>query len=171
VPTSVFSGVNHICVVTADLDTAVRTWSDRFGVGPWSVYEYDDANMSATLDGKPADFKMRAALCQLGPHARLEIIEPLEGDSPYAQSLREHGGAAHIHHVRFDVSDYGASRAQLEDLGLPLTLDATFSGGDLADDRRLAGTYFDATGELGFIVEIAHRPDGFTMPAPAYVYP
>jgi len=165
-----FTGVNHICVVTADLDGAVRTWADRFDVGPWSVYEYDGSNMSAEVDGKPADFRMRAALCQLGPHARLEIIEPLDGDSPYAQSLDRHGGAAHIHHVRFDIADYGEARGRLQEQALPVLLDATFSGGS-PDGPRLRGTYFDATGELGFVVEIADRPDGFTMPAPASVYP
>jgi hypothetical protein len=72
--------------------------------------------------------------------------------------------------VRFDVTDYGHSRAQLEELGLPVKLDATFMAGD-DDAPRLRGTYFDASDELGFIVEIADRPDGFTMPDAASVYP
>jgi methylmalonyl-CoA/ethylmalonyl-CoA epimerase len=170
VPDSVFTGVNHICVVTTDLDRAVRTWSDRYGVGPWSVYAYDTTNMTATIDGRPSDFAMRAALAQLGPNVRLEIIEPGAGESPYSRSLAERGGADHIHHVRFDIADYGESRAQLEQLGLPMQLDATFKAAD-DDAPRLRGTYFDASEDLGFIVEIADRPEGFTMPDPADVYP
>jgi glyoxalase/bleomycin resistance protein/dioxygenase superfamily protein len=167
---SVFTGVNHICVVTTDLDRAVRAWSKRYGVGPWSIYAYDKTNMSATVDGRPADFAMRAALAQLGPNVRLEIIEPGAGESPYSQSLAEHGESDHIHHVRFDIADYGESRTQLEQLGLPVKLDATFKAGD-DTGARLRGTYFDASEELGFIVEIADRPDGFTMPDATDVYP
>ena len=168
---SVFTGLNHICIVTADLDRAIRTWSDGYGVGPWSVYGYDDTNMTATVDGEPGRFTMRAALCQLGPNVRLELIEPVDGDSPYSQSLAERHGADHIHHVRFDVDSYETARDRLEALGLPVKLDATFRGGGGADGPRLTGTYFDATNELGFIVEIADRPDGFTMPSPQSVYP
>jgi methylmalonyl-CoA/ethylmalonyl-CoA epimerase len=171
VPGAAFTGVNHICIVTRDLDRAVRTWADRYGVGPWSVYAYDGTNMTASVDGEPSAFTMRAALAQLGPHVRLEIIEAGEGESPYSQSLAAHGGVDHVHHVRFDVADYAESRAGLEELELPVKLDATFTNGAGDDAPPLRGTYFDATEDLGFIVEIADRPEGFSMPDPASVYP
>jgi methylmalonyl-CoA/ethylmalonyl-CoA epimerase len=167
---SVFTGLNHICIVTADLDRAIRTWSDRYGVGPWSVYGYDRTNMTATVGGEPAGFTMRVALCQLGPNVRLELIQPVDGDSPYSQSLAERHGTDHIHHVRLDLNDYAESRAHLDGLGLSVELDATFRG-DNPDGPRLTATYFNATDELGFIVEIVDRPDGFTMPPPQSVYP
>jgi hypothetical protein len=31
--------------------------------------------------------------------------------------------------------------------------------------------YFDATDDLGFLLEIAEAPPGFSMPRPDYVYP
>ena len=62
-----FTGINHICVVTHDIDRAVRTWSDRYGVGPWSLWTKDASNMTAVVDGEPTDFAMRVALCQLSP--------------------------------------------------------------------------------------------------------
>jgi hypothetical protein len=106
----VFTGINHICLVTHDLDRSVRTWFDRYGVGPWRIWTKDASNMSAVVDGEPTDFAMRVALCQLSPGFRLEIIQPLDERSPYARSLAERGGADHIHHVRFEVSSRPAAR-------------------------------------------------------------
>ena len=103
--TPAFTGINHLGVVTADLDRAVRTWTDRYGIGPWRLYRYGSSNMSAKLDGEPVEFEMRVGLCQL-TNARIELLQPLDERSHYARSLAEHGGADHIHHVRFDVASY-----------------------------------------------------------------
>jgi methylmalonyl-CoA/ethylmalonyl-CoA epimerase len=165
-----FTGANHICVVTADLDGAVHRWWDRFRVGPWRVFTYDRSNMEATMDGHPVDFEMRVALAQLGPAFRIEIIQPLDDQSLYAASLRKSGGADHIHHVRLDVSDFAGARTDLEALGLDIRFDASFTGKS-PDGDRVRGMYFDATDDLGFLLEVAEAPPGFSMPSPDYVYP
>ena len=116
------------------------------------------------------DFKMRVALAQLGPAFRIEIIEPLDDRSLYAASLRQSGGADHIHHVRLDVSDFAGARNELGALGLEVRFDATFRGGS-PDGHRVRGMYFDARDDLGFLLEIAEAPPGFSMPQPDYVYP
>jgi len=167
----VFTGINHICVATNDIERAVRTWSDRYGVGPWNLYSYDRGNMSAVVDGQPTDFAMRVALAQLSPTSRIELIQPLDDHSPYARSLARHGGADHVHHVRFDVDDYDASVERLRDqLGLRTAMTAEFSGAS-AETPRFAGTYFATEEELGFVAEIARAPAGFAMPEPEAVYP
>ena len=126
--------------------------------------------MSALVDGEPADFAMRVALCQVSPTFRLELIQPLDDRSPYAKSLAEHGGADHVHHVRFDVADYSAAKDRLQGLGLESPLDARFAGAPGASGE-FVGTYFATEDELGFIVEIGEAPEGFEMPAPESVYP
>ena len=65
------TGINHVCVVTRDLDRLVRVYWGKYGVGPWSIYRYDAANMQATEESEPIAFEMRAALAQLGPPARI----------------------------------------------------------------------------------------------------
>jgi methylmalonyl-CoA/ethylmalonyl-CoA epimerase len=166
-----FTGINHICVVTRDLDRAVRTWADRYGIGPWRLYRYDGTNMSALVGGERVEFEMRVALCQLA-NARIELIEPLDDDrSPYARSLGAHGGADHIHHVRFDVTDYDTSAAALGQLGADTAFDAAFSPGGTGDGERLSATYFATERDLGFMVEIVRMPAGFAMPDPETVYP
>jgi len=165
-----FTGINHICVVTHDIDRAVRTWSDRYGVGPWSLWTKDASNMSAVVDGEPTNFAMRVALCQLSPGFRLEIIQPLDDRSPYAKSLAQRGGADHVHHVRFEVDDYEAVHQRLCRLGLPRLLEAEFDAA-AGSEGRFAGTYFDTDDDLGLIVEIGQAPPGFAMPDPEDVYP
>jgi catechol 2,3-dioxygenase-like lactoylglutathione lyase family enzyme len=168
VPDAAFTGINHICVVTADVDRAVQTWADRYGIGPWRLYRYDRSNMAATIEGEPVDFAMRVALCRLGD-ARIELIQPLDDRSHYARSLAARDGADHIHHVRLDVASYGESARRLRELGLPAVFDAAFR--PAGEGRALEATYFGTAEELGFTVEIADMPEGFAMPAPERVYP
>ena len=165
-----FTGANHISIATHDLDRAVRTWWDRYGVGPWRVYRYDPSTVSAQVDGQVAEFSMRAALAQLGPHFRVEIIQPLEGPNPYTPSLERHGGRDHIHHVRLDVPDFQAAVGHLEALGHDTVMDARFAGGT-EESPRLIGRYVDTTDDLGFVLEVATAPAGFEMADAEYVYP
>jgi hypothetical protein len=164
------TGGNHICIATLDLDRAVRTWWDRYGVGPWRVYRYDPSTVSAEVNGRPTEFSMRAALASMGPHFRVEIIQPLNGDDPYTPSLERHNGADHIHHVRFDVSNYDEAVGELHALGLHSVMDARFAGGT-EESPRLVGRYVDTTEDLGFMLELAHVPPGFVMATPEYEYP
>ena len=168
--TTAFTGINHLGIVTADLDRAVRTWSDDYGIGPWRLYRYDSSNMSAEVDSEPVDFEMRVGLCQL-ENARIELLQPLDDRSPYAQSLAAHGGADHIHHVRFDVASYDESAARLRELGAREVFHAAFQTGRSADSAPLTATYFATDDELGFTTEIVGVPDHFAMPEPELVYP
>jgi len=165
-----FTGINHLGIVTADLDRAARTWTDRYGVGPWRIYRYDAANMAAEVDGEPVEFEMRVGLCQLA-NARLELIQPLDDRSPYAQSLAAHAGADHIHHVRLDVSSYDESAARLRELGAREVFHAAFQAADGAGAPPLTATYFATDDELGFTSEIVGVPERFAMPEPELVYP
>jgi hypothetical protein len=127
--------------------------------------------MTAVVDGEPTEFAMRVGLAQVSPASRIEIIEPLDDRSPYAQSLARHGGADHIHHVRFDVDDYDAALSQLQDgLGKRTTMSAEFSGATGVEGAFI-GTYLDTEDDLGFLVEIGRAPAGFAMPPPELVYP
>ena len=166
----IFTDINHICVVTGDVERAIRVWADRYGFGPWSVYTKDATNMSALVDGEPTEFAIRVALANVSPTFRIELIQPLDERSPYSDSLARHGGADHVHHLRFDVADYDGAGARLAELGRRRLLDAAFDGAPGVGEKFL-GTYYDTERELGFVVEIGHAPPGFRMPPPELVYP
>jgi methylmalonyl-CoA/ethylmalonyl-CoA epimerase len=165
-----FTGINHLGIVTADLDRAVRIWSDHYGIGPWRLYRYDRSNMSAQVAGEPVEFGMRVGLCQLA-NARIELLQPLDDRGPYAQSLAARGGADHIHHIRFDVASYDESAAQLRELGAREIFHAAFAAGGNAASTPLTATYFATDDELGFTTEVVGVPDQFAMPEPELVYP
>lgn len=167
----VFSGINHVGVVTADIERAVRTWTERYGIGPWRLYRYDVSNMRAVCSGGPTVVPFRAALAQLSPTTRVELIQPLGDHGPYAQSLARHAGADHIHHVRFDVADYAASTATLgRELGLDTIMKAEFDGAP-GSPSKFDCAYFDARADLGFVVEIGCAGPGFSMPEAESVFP
>jgi methylmalonyl-CoA/ethylmalonyl-CoA epimerase len=160
-----FTGLNHLCIATRDLDRAVATWSDRYGVGPWRIWTKDASNMRSS-----PQFAMRVALADLSPAVRIELIEPLDDRSPYAESLERHGNADHIHHVRLDVDEYDEARQSLLALGLSPVLDADFAGAE-GVSSRVRATYLSTEPELGFLLEIADVPSDFTMPPAEETYP
>ncbi len=168
--TTLFTGANHVCVVTRDLDRAVRAWADRYGIGPWQIWTKDDSNMSAVVDGRARAFAMRVALCSLPSGFRLELIQPLDGRGPYAKSLARHEGCDHVHHLRLDVADYGVARERLVNAGRGVRLDASFDGAP-GVESRVTATYLDTEDELGVLLEIADVPPGFAMPEPERTYP
>lgn len=163
-----FLGINHLNVVTADLDATVRIWQDRYGIGPWELYTYSEDMIDAKVDGEPVKFGMRAGFCHLDPGTRVEIIQPLDDRGPYAASLRRHDGANHIHHLRLDVPDYAEARDRLHGLGLNRVLDGEFDGLEGTSSRAI---YFDTAADLGFLVEVADLPEGYVRIEPDGTYP
>ncbi len=163
-----FTGANHVCIVTRDLDRAVRAWAERYGVGPWNIWTKDTSNMSAVVDGRSESFAFRVALCTLASGFRLELIQPLDDRGPYASSLARHDGRDHVHHLRLDVADYDDARGRLDGLGLDVPLDASFDGAPDVESK-VSATYFDTMAELGFTLEIGRVPPGFAMPEPELV--
>jgi hypothetical protein len=165
-----FTDVNHLCVVTGDLERAVRIWSERYGIGPWEIWTKDASNMSSVVEGAERNYAMRAAMGRVSPTFRIELIQPLDEHGPYAQSLARHGGRDHLHHVRFDVADYGAVRTGLEQGGVRVSADEEFAGAPGVEGSFRA-TYFDTEEELGFVLQIGEAPPAFVMPDPDAVYP
>jgi len=166
----VFTGADHLGIVTRDLDAAVRTWADHYGVGPWRVYAYDETTIEATYCGVTGALPMLAALCSLGDTFRLELIQPLADAGPYHDSLLAHGDADHLHHVRLAAADVATAQAALAGQGNDVVYDAAFAGAD-ATGPRLHARYYDTVPELGFLLEVVERPASFAMPEPVRIYP
>ena len=163
-----FTGVAHVCVVTADVDRLVRVFADRYGIGPWRVYVYDRSNMKVAVDGEGSDFSMRVALGSVG-NCGIELIQPTGGRNPYTESLARHDGADHVHHLKFDVSEFNAAAGHLEGLGMARTLDGLFSGVD--SKAQAHGVYFPTESDLGFTLEIGEMHEAFEPAPPEYTYP
>jgi methylmalonyl-CoA/ethylmalonyl-CoA epimerase len=101
-------------VAVEDLDAALATYERLFGA---------EIEHRATVE----DQGVRAASLRIGS-GRVELLEPLDEDTPVGRFLAKRGSG--MHHVAYEVSDLDAALAEL-----------TGSGADLIDDRPRAGLF------------------------------
>jgi 4-hydroxyphenylpyruvate dioxygenase-like putative hemolysin len=95
---------------------------------------------------------MRLALAQMGP-LQIELIQPLEGDSVYADFVRKHGYG--LHHIAVQVEDMEAAINQAEVAGLTVAQYGEGYGRD--GDGSFA--YLDTEEVIGTTVELLQRPE------------
>ncbi len=142
-----FNQVVQIGIVVRDAEATARRYRELLGLDDWHFNEVDTAR------GKGADFRRgnrpiagRALIAwmPLG-NVELELIEPRDEDSVYADFLRDRGPG--IHHVMFATSGYDRCIEQLTARGVK-----QLSSGALQDTRF---TLFDTQVDLGLICEIA----------------
>jgi len=150
-------------MVVRDVEATVRHYWEDLGIGPWRFYTLDPSNTPGmTLRGKPVRHAFRAAIAMVG-EIELELIEPLEGDSLYAEHLATHGEG--LHHIALDVEDFSRAVERLSAQDFP-----EVQGGETFDVAQYK--YFDATRRLGCIIEIGSSVrEGTAFPAPERVYP
>jgi methylmalonyl-CoA/ethylmalonyl-CoA epimerase len=146
------TNIVQIALVVRDLDETVRQWHERFGVGPWHFYTYGKPLVPRmTRHGEPCEYRMRVALANVGP-MRIELIEPLEGDTVYAEFVRDHGYG--VHHLGVLVDDMQAAFGLAREAGLEVTQDGAGFGPD--GDGHYA--YLDTEPLMGTTIELIERP-------------
>ena len=157
------NGVAQVGLIVEDLDAAVETYWRSFGIGPWHIYTYGKPLVKRmTYQGQPCEYRMRIALSYIGS-LRIELIEMLEGDTIYAEFVKEHGYG--VHHFGVLVDDMEASIARAEAAGLQVTQDG--AGFGLDGDGHYA--YLDTEDKIGVTIELIQRPNR-RMP-PDRIYP
>lgn len=156
------NGVAQVALIVEDLDKAVETYWKLFGIGPWHIYTYGKPLVKRmTYHGKPSEYKMRIALAYIGP-LRIELIEILEGDTVYADFVKEHGYG--VHHFGVLVDDMEEAIARAEAAGLTMTQDG--AGFGLDGDGHYA--YLDTEGKIGVTIELIQRPKRRVPPEAVY---
>ena len=155
-------GVAQVALVVENLDKTVENYWKLFGIGPWHFYTYGKPlvkNMS--YRGEPNEYTMRVALSYLGP-LRIELIEPVEGDTIYADFVKEHGYG--VQHFGVLVDDIQAAIAEAEAAGLTMIQDGSGFGAD--GDGHYA--YLDTEDKIGTTIELIERPKGRVQPEKIY---
>jgi methylmalonyl-CoA/ethylmalonyl-CoA epimerase len=156
------NGVAQIGFVVRDLDAAVEQYWKLFGIGPWHFYTYGPPLVKKmSYHGRPAEYSMRIALSNIGP-LRIELIEPLGGDTVYAEFVREHGYG--IHHLGLLVENMGEALACASEAGLQMTMDGAGFGKD--GDGHYA--YLETEALIGTTLELIERPKGRVPPEKVY---
>jgi catechol 2,3-dioxygenase-like lactoylglutathione lyase family enzyme len=154
--------IAQICVIVPDLERAVEEYWRVFGIGPWQFYTYGKPLVKRmTRHGRPCEYKMRVALANCGP-LRIELIEPLEGDTVYAEFVEKHGYG--VHHLGVVVEDMDAALRRAGEAGLAMTMDGAGFGPD--GDGHYA--YLDTEDRIGTTIELIERPQRRHPPEKTY---
>ena len=96
-------GIHQVALVVKDIRATVENYWNILGIGPWEIYPWEAPLVyDRKYYGKPAWAREKIALAQVGA-VQLELVQPVEGDSFYQDSLVEHGEG--LHHLNFLVDD------------------------------------------------------------------
>jgi catechol 2,3-dioxygenase-like lactoylglutathione lyase family enzyme len=156
------NGIAQVAILVKDLDKTVENYWTMFGIGPWHFYTYGKPLVrQMSYHGRPAEYRMRIALSQIGP-LRIELIEAKEGDSIYADFIKEHGYG--VHHLGILVDDMKNALAQTNSARLSMIQDG--SGFGLDGDGHYA--YLDTEEALGVTLELIQRPKARVKPEKIY---
>jgi hypothetical protein len=142
-----FTDTVQVAFIVRDLEAAMRTCVEQYGIGPWQIYQFNEGDAEDTVkDDEPATYSMRIAIATVG-RLEWELIEPLDDKSHYAEFLAENGEG--IHHLQMAASDYDDAVGELRGRGHRVLVGGKFAGVDLV--------YLSTQDELGVITEIVDR--------------
>ena len=105
-PKDTFRDGVQVGVVVRDMERSIKYLTEVFGIGPFRIIDWppaDRTDIEKIYYGKQGDFTARMAFAGLGS-VELELIQPISGESIWADFLDEHGEG--IHHIRFNTFDH-----------------------------------------------------------------
>jgi hypothetical protein len=140
----VFADTVQVALVVRDLHASMKTYVERYGIGPWEIYEFNpDTVENMKAHGGPVESSWRLALARVGG-VMWELMEPLDGQSIYAEFLAEHGEG--VHHIGMAGTAYDATLAKFDAEGRAPLLSGRYRGIDFA--------YLPTSADMGVATEI-----------------
>lgn len=136
----------QLSFVVADLDAALRIWTETMRVGPFVVIESSVDNRRIVHRGRETALEYSLAFSYLGD-VQIELVHQTnDAPSPFREFLaRGHSG---LQHIAFWPGDYEGTCRHLEQRGFT-EICAMY----LADGTRNVA-YYEAPGALGSMVEL-----------------
>lgn len=95
--------LNHVAIAVPDIMVAAALYRDTLGATVSDAVQQPDHGVTTVF-------------IEL-PNTKIELLEPLGGDSPIAAFL-ERNSSGGIHHICYEVDDIGAARERLVQDGL-----------------------------------------------------
>ncbi|MCP3869105.1 MAG: hypothetical protein GY703_13580 [Gammaproteobacteria bacterium] len=142
-----FNQVVQIGIVVRDAEATARRYRDLLNLTDWHFNEVDTEKclgFNFRNGERPIAARALIAWLSIG-NVELELIEPRDEDSVYAEFLREQGPG--LHHIMFVTPDYDACVERMHAQGVPV-----LGAGELQHTRF---QLFDTQSDLGLICEIA----------------
>ena len=144
--------LGHIGYVVENLEASAGTFRAFMGIESFRIYDF--VPRKAWVDGKElSGCALRIAMGSItGSTVKVELIQPVSGETPHALFLRERGPA--LHHVAFPVVEYEDWRQRYRGSGARIVFEAEAED-DIIGYRRCF--YARAEGMAG-LIEIAEIP-------------
>ncbi len=152
-----FTETKQIAIVVRDLEATMRTYVEGYGIGPWSIYEFNPDTVSEMA---PAESAWRLAVTMVGS-VQWELIQPLDDKSIYAEHLARHGEG--LHHVAVGGAGFDETLTQAKSNGRRVIQGGHYNGVTFA--------YLSTDEDLGAITEIFDWPDDLPPQEPDARYP
>ncbi len=147
------NGVTQIAWVVEDLEKSVEAFHEFTGIGPWHFYRYGRAMLhTMKRHGEESDYELLAAVANAG-HTRFELIQPVHGDTIFAEFVEQHGFGG-IQHLGLAVHDMETALKHVRAAGICVTME----GGGHGVDGDGYFAYLDTEGILGVTLELMERP-------------
>jgi len=133
-----FVGLDHVGVAVKSLDDAVRLYRDVLGFKLEGVHVL-------------AERKVKVAFFSSGGETRVELLEPLDSDSPVSKFLESRGEG--IHHIAVKVKNIEAALEEFKRKNVMLVDDKPRSG---AEGAKIAFVHPKST--KGVLLELVEKP-------------
>ena len=130
------SGLDHVAILVADLDAAVKLYRDVYGLAAPEIEEVPTEQVKVAIFGHGA--------------GRIELVSPLTPQSPLAKQLEKRGEG--LHHICLSVPNIEGSMASLKAAGAPLLDEKPRPG---AGGSRVA--FVHPKGALGTLIELVQE--------------
>lgn len=116
------TNLSHVGIAVKNAEETVKWLSSVWNIGEPEVFDYWP-KAEDMIVGEP--FGARLVWLKFGP-LTLELLEPLDDQSIWAQFIKEKGEG--IHHIAFGVSNYEEMIGKMQAQGHPLLVHAVFEG-------------------------------------------
>lgn len=155
--------IGQLGFVVESIEQTMKNYHKHFGIEHWSMYTYDSKLLSfMNYYGKPARYSFKVALNNFGA-MRIELIQPIEGSTIYADFIQEHGYG--LQHLGIYVEDMQAALHEAKDAGLSVIMD----GGGFGIDGDGHFAYLNTEKTCGICYELIQRPK--RRHPPEHIYP
>jgi methylmalonyl-CoA/ethylmalonyl-CoA epimerase len=138
--------LHHVGIIVRDRDATIRHYQEIMGIT--SFFSFDTPMLHAIYRDEPISYSIRVGFALLG-NTIIELLQPLDGVSPYVHFLEEHGEG--MHHLGFLVPNVNDYLPKLQEKGLHLLLESA----DPAADSKMA--YVEGDGLSGMLLEFVQE--------------
>ena len=133
-----FAGLDHVGVAVKSLDEAVKAYRDVLGFKLGGIHVL-------------AERKVKVAFLLTGGQTQIELLEPLDDESPIAKFLESRGEG--IHHFSVEVESIADSLEEMKRKGATLIDEHPKIG---AEGKKIA--FVNPRSTRGVLLELVEKP-------------